>query len=124
MVLMKLRQAMTNQDLGYRFRIHLTRVSKIFHLWIDSMVTQLNLLVKWPDRGMIRNTLPDCFKPLYSRTTCIIDCSEIFIQRPTALSARAETYFNYKHHNTAKFLIAISPTGAIICFKMLGRTYQ
>ena len=63
---------------------------------------------------MIRNTLPDCFKPLYSRTTCIINCSEIFIQRPTALSAKAETYSNYKHHNTAKFLIAISPSGAII----------
>ena len=32
MVLMKLRQAMTNQDLGYRFNIDMTRVSKIFHL--------------------------------------------------------------------------------------------
>ena len=65
---------------------------------------------------VIRSTLPDCFKPLYSctGTTCIIDCSEIFIQRPSALSARAETYSNYKHHNTAKFLIAISPTGEII----------
>lgn len=56
-VLMKLRQAMTNQDLGYRFHIHLTRVSKIFHLWIDAMVTQLSPLVKWPDRGMIRSTV-------------------------------------------------------------------
>jgi len=49
MVLIKLRQAMTNQDLGYRFHVHLTRVSKIFHLWIDTMVTQLSPLVKWPD---------------------------------------------------------------------------
>ncbi|XP_065914072.1 uncharacterized protein [Dysidea avara] len=114
MVLMKLRPAMTNQDLGYRFNIDMTRVSKNFHLWIDTMATQLTPLVKWPDRGMIRSTLPDCFKPLYSRTTCIIDCSEIFIQHPSALSARAETYSNYKHHNTVKFLIAISPTGAII----------
>ena len=48
------------------------------------------------------------------RTTCIIDCSEIFIERPSSLSARAETYSNYKSHNTVKFLIAISPTGAII----------
>ena len=114
MVLMKLRQAMTNQDLGYRFNIDMTRVSKTFQLWIDTMATQLIPLVKWPDRGMIRSTLPDCFKPLYSRTMCIIDCSEIFIQHPSALSARAETYSNYKHHNTVKFLIAISPTGAII----------
>ena len=117
---MQLRQAMTNQDLGYRFHIHLTRVSKIFHLWIDTMVTQLSPLVKWPDRAMIRSTLPDYFKPLYSRTTCIIDRSEIFIQRPTALSARAETYSNYKHHNTAKFLIAIISTGALFLFQNVG----
>ena len=36
------------------------------------------------------------------------------MQRPTSLSARAETYSNYKSHNTVKFLVAISPTGAII----------
>ena len=44
----------------------------------------------------------------------IIDCSEIFIERPSSLSAQAETYSTYKNHNTVKFLIAISPTGAII----------
>ncbi|XP_065892096.1 uncharacterized protein [Dysidea avara] len=114
MVLMKLRRATTNQDLAYRFRIDVTRVSKIFHLWIDTMAFQLKPLVKWPERGMIRTTIPDCFKPKYARTTCIIDCSEIFIQRPSSLAARAETYSNYKSHNTVKFLIAISPTGAII----------
>ena len=48
------------------------------------------------------------------QTTCIIDCSEIFIERPSSLSARAETYSTYKSHNTVKFLIAISQTGAII----------
>ena len=42
------------------------------------------------------------------------DCSEIFIQRPTSLTARSQTYSNYKSRNTVKFLIAISPTGAII----------
>ena len=78
------------------------------------MAFQLKPLVKWPERGMIRTTIPDCFKPKYARTTCIIDCSEIFIQRPSSLAARAETYSNYKSHNTVKFLIAISPTGAII----------
>jgi len=46
----------------------------------------------------------------------IIDCSKVFMQQSTSLSARAatETYSNYKSHNTVKFLIAISPTGAII----------
>ena len=114
LVLMKLRLAIPNQDLGYRFKIHVTKVSKVFHVWIDIMSRELNQLIVWPDRGSIRENLPDCFKPKYMRTTCIIDCSEVFIERPSSLSARAETYSNYKSHNTVKFLIAISPTGAII----------
>ena len=41
LVLMKLRLAVPNQDLGYRFRIHATKVSKVFHLWIDTMAREL-----------------------------------------------------------------------------------
>lgn len=114
LVLMKLRLAVPYQDLGYRFRIHVTKVSKVFHLWIDAMARELSQLITWPDRDCIRKNLPDCFKPKYTRTTCIIDCSEVFIERPSSLSARSETYSNYKSHNTVKFLIAVSPTGAII----------
>jgi len=114
MVLMKLRHATTHKFLGYLFGVHVSRVSKIFHHWIDIMSREMNQLISWPDHGLVRETLPDCFKPKYTRTKCIIDCSEVFIQRPTSLSARGETYSNYKSHNTAKFLVAISPTGAII----------
>ena len=71
---------------------------------------------------MIRKTLPDCFKALYARATCIIDCSEIIIERATSLSARSETYSNYKSHNKAKFFVAISPTGAFISKCWGGRT--
>ena len=43
----------------------------------------------------------------------IIDCFEIFIHRPTNLLARAQTYSQYKHHNTAKYLIGITPQGSV-----------
>ena len=43
---------------------------------------------------------------------CIIDCSEIFIERPKNLIARAQTRSNYKHNNTSKYLIGITPAGA------------
>ena len=39
--------------------------------------------------------------------------SEIFIERPSSYLARAKTYSNYKKHNTVKFLIGITPCGAI-----------
>ena len=53
------------------------------------------------------------FKDLYPRTRCIIDCSEVFIERPYSFQPRAQTYSNYKKHNTIKFLIGITPSGGV-----------
>ena len=56
--------------------------------------------------------MPPIFKDRYPHTCCIIDWSEIFIERP--YQVRAQTYSNYKKtHNTVKFLIGITPCGAI-----------
>ena len=41
------------------------------------------------------------------KVTVIIDCLEVFIEEPSNLLARAQTFSNYKHHNTIKILIAI-----------------
>ena len=113
LLLIKLRLALPHQDLAYRFGIHVTKVTKVFHCLLDITSRELNCLIHWPDRGMIRRSLPECFKQQYCRTTCIIDCSEVYIERQTSLLARAQTYSNYKSHNTVKFLVAISPTGAV-----------
>jgi len=43
----------------------------------------------------------------------VLDCFEIFIERPTSLIARAKTWSNYKKHNTVKFLIGITPQGSV-----------
>ena len=56
------------------------------------------------------------------KVAVIIDCFEIFIERPSSLIARAMTWSNYKHHNTVKFLIGITPQGVIsFISKALGR---
>ncbi|CAH3145832.1 unnamed protein product [Porites lobata] len=48
-----------------------------------------------------------------NKTTVIIDCFEVFIARPSNLMARAQTYSNYKSHNTVKILVGITPQGSI-----------
>ena len=53
------------------------------------------------------------------QVTVIIDCFEVFIERPTNLLARAQTFSNYKHHNTVKILIGITPQGTV-CFVSEG----
>ena len=43
----------------------------------------------------------------------IFDCSEVFVERPSDLLARAQMWSNYKHNFTVKFLIGITPQGTI-----------
>lgn len=113
LVLMKMRLNLLNEDLGYRFHVHKTTVSKIFHKWLHVMFVRMQNFIVWPDRDVVRKTLPSVFKPRFSRVVCIIDCTEIFIERPNSLIARAQTFSNYKKHNTVKFLLGITPTGSI-----------
>ncbi len=65
----------------------------------------------------VSGTLPPAFHEYYPTTYAIIDGSEIFLETPTDLQKQSSTctWSSYKHHNTAKFLIACSPNGSI-CF--------
>ena len=57
--------------------------------------------------------MPIEFKRKYKCCVVIIDCFEVFIERPSSLKARAQTWSNYKKHNTVKYLIGITPQGTI-----------
>ena len=50
----------------------------------------------------------------HKKLRCIIDCTEVFIEKPKSLDVQAVTWSDYKKHNTFKFLIGISPTGYIM----------
>ena len=113
-VLMKLKLGLLSKDIAIRFNLSPTVISKIFRSWIVVIARNLKSLIVWPDRGAIRYNSPQCFKKKYRDAVCIIDCSEIFIQRPKNLTARAQTWSNYKHNNTVKYLIGISPSGAVM----------
>ena len=56
--------------------------------------------------------MPRKFKSKFPETRVIIDCTEIFIQRPRSPTAQNQTYSNYKSHNTFKCLVGITPSGA------------
>ena len=113
LVLVRLRLGLHVEDLGYRFGISNTSVTRIFQKWLEVMYHRLHFLIKWPEREVIRQNMPMAFKQLFPKCVCIIDCSEIFIETPTNFSARSKTYSNYKKHNTLKFLIGITPCGSI-----------
>ena len=49
----------------------------------------------------------------YPTTKCIIDCTELFCQRPSSLAIQSSLFSHYKHHVTYKGLVGIAPSGAI-----------
>ena len=114
MVLMKLRLNGPHQDLGYRFGVSQSTVSRTFAHWLFIMDVRPSPLIRWPEREELWRTMPQCFKFSFgTKTTVIIDCFEVFCVKPTNLLARAQTFSSYKHHNTVKVLIGIIPQGSI-----------
>ena len=111
--LVKLRQNVLLTDLAYRLNVTESTVSRFFHKWLNVMYINLKQLVIWPDKETLQYNLPCVFQGRFRQVRCIIDCFEIFIERPLSFTARALTYSNYKKHNTVKVLIAVSPTGSI-----------
>uniref|UniRef100_A0A667YEM8 DDE Tnp4 domain-containing protein n=1 Tax=Myripristis murdjan TaxID=586833 RepID=A0A667YEM8_9TELE len=92
-VLMKLRLGLTNTDLAYRFKVSTIPAMAIVEFTLRNM--------------------PKMFKRNFKRCRCIIDCTEIFINRPSHMTSRSQSWSNYKHNNTMKYLIDITPAGAI-----------
>ena len=115
LVLMKLRLNLGMQDLAYRAGVSLSTVSRILYKWLIAMDVRLSkACIVWPDRDDLCKTMPLCFKSSFgNKVVVIIDCFEVFIDRPSNILARVETWSQYKHHNTAKFLLGIAPQGVI-----------
>ena len=59
--------------------------------------------------------MPTWFQNSFGRkVVVVVDCFEVFIERPSGLHARACTCSAYKYHNTAKVLLGITPQGVIL----------
>lgn len=117
LTLMKLRLNLTFTDLGYRFQIDVATASRYFHRCVCILYKLFKgtVLIRWPDRKKLLNNTPSYFRSCFKEAvTVIIDCFEIFIETASMLRASAQGWSQYKHHETIKFLIGISITGAII----------
>ena len=112
--LTRLRLNLGGKDLAYRFgNISEATVSRAFLHAVDVLYQRLKPLIIWPDRESLRKTLPMDFRKHCPNCVVIIDCFEIFLDRPSNPLARAQTFSSYKHHNTVKYLIGISPQGTV-----------
>ena len=106
LTLLRLRLNLSLDFLGYIFGVHATTASRLFNNTIDVMNSRLiPVLVFWPDRQELRESLPMALRPMFKSCACII---LFFVEKPGTLFSLAETYSQYKHHNTMKYLIRIT----------------
>ncbi|XP_049514035.1 uncharacterized protein LOC125941127 [Dermacentor silvarum] len=114
MCLMRLRLGLLHGHLARIFKVSVSTVSNNVLYMLDLLSKIMNVVI-WLPKSCIQNSMPQSFvENKHDDTTCILDCTEVFLQRPKKLMARAQTYSSYKAHNTVKFLVAIAPNGFIM----------
>lgn len=115
LTLLRLRLGLLYGYLARMFQLSVTCAHNIFKHMLSVLTTIMKKIVIWLPRAVIRNTTPESFlNNRFEGTTCIIDGSEIVLQRPKKLRPRAQTYSSYKARNTVKFLMAVAPNGYIM----------
>ena len=113
LTMMKLRLGLFLFDLAFRFNISLSVSSSVFTTWVKFLSKELKWLIMWPDRTVCYRNLPFMFRKYYPKCRVILDCTEDFIETPSDLAVAAQCWSDYKHHHTIKFLVGITPNGAI-----------
>ncbi|KAK7910479.1 hypothetical protein WMY93_015163 [Mugilogobius chulae] len=103
---------LVQKDLGNRFKVHQSTVSRIINTWANFLYEVLGAIGIWLDEETIKENLPHVFAD-YSDTHVILDCTELHCQTPDSLLLQSEVYSTYKSHSTFKGLIGIAPHGSV-----------
>nr|CAI5819440.1 unnamed protein product [Callosobruchus analis]CAI5826911.1 unnamed protein product [Callosobruchus analis] len=112
--MVKLRLNVPFRFIAHHFSVSEQTVYRIFFKVINIMYYRLKNFVIWPDRENLRLSMPTAFRDRFGDKVCvIIDCFEVFTEKSSNLEAKAATWSTYKHHNTVKILIGITPQGTI-----------
>ena len=113
LVLVRLRLGLLEEDIASRAGISSSHFSMIYVAWLDFLYSKFGTYPIWQTTACVQQKMPECFKEIYPSVRVTIDCTEIFIEKPNSIKYQSQTYSNYKHHNTAKGLIGISPSAAV-----------
>ncbi|PFX23183.1 hypothetical protein AWC38_SpisGene12253 [Stylophora pistillata] len=109
--LVRLRLGLMGRQLADIFSVSQSQLSRIFTTWVCFLATVLKeVLVLWPSQEEVKGNLPRSFSK-YPNTRVIIDCTEMYIEKPTSPYAQRATWSEYKGHNTIKALVGITPSG-------------
>ena len=114
-----LKNGFTLNHVSLLFNISVSTVSRYIITWSNLLYFSLGAIPIWPTRAQVDAHMPKSFKELYPCTRCIIDCTELYCQRPSSLATQSSLYSHYKSRVTYKGLVGISPSGAITFISQL-----
>lgn len=112
MVLRRLRLGLFEKDLAHRFDIAIGTVSNITRKWYKLLRAELGPLIRMPERD-IKYYSPPAFKQLFPKVVIVIDCTEIEMEKPSALNTQSACYSSYKSRPTMTVLVGITPSGVL-----------
>ncbi|KAI4880946.1 hypothetical protein NFI96_003389 [Prochilodus magdalenae] len=114
LTLMRLRLDPPIQLVADLFHVDLKTVSTTFVDTIDVLYTRLGHLIDWPERPCLLATMPLKFVEAFGdRAAIILDCLDVGIEGPSNQKARAPPFSHEQRSRTVKYLIAITPAGAV-----------
>jgi hypothetical protein len=91
------------------FGISCASGSKIFITWILFLEKELKFLIKFATLSEMEGiSRPKCYEEM-KNLRAIIDCTELYIDKPSRPSSQRNTYSQYKSRNTFKVLVSQSP---------------
>ena len=110
MTMMWYRLGLLQEHLSSIFKVSVSSVSRILTTWTQFIYEHLTGFIYLPSREQVLINMPSHFVN-HSNVYIIFDCTEFFVEKPSGLEAQAVTWSEYKHSNTIKCLIGVSPTG-------------
>ena len=111
LTLCRLHAGLLEQDLADRFKCSVSTVSRTCLAWINLLYVVLGSINIWPSREAIDKHMPPGLKACFPKVRVVIDCTEIFTQKPSSLLANSQLCSNYKSHTTFKALVGTAPHG-------------
>ena len=109
---MRLQLGLLQEHLGDIFKVSSSTVSRVLNTWINFIYNCSQSLVPWPTKEQILYNLPRAFMD-FPNTQIVLDCTELFIEKPSSHVAQWQTWSEYKHNNTLKPLVGVTPNGTV-----------
>lgn len=111
-VCMRLCLGLLQDHLSDIFCVSKTTVSRIINMWINFLYDHCQSLVPLSTREQILCNLPKSFQE-YQNCRTVIECTELFTEKPSSLTAQWLSWSEYKHSNIFKLLIGVAPNGLV-----------